>query len=480
MANIEFAFTPYPLQKEIIAFVNGDKCNIYGEPYRFFIAALGRQTGKSWLAKFLSLEYAAKRNKSVMWVAPTISAARSHWNDLVKLIRASGMIEAGVCSKPSQQAKEITFTAGGSITVRSAIEPDNLRGGSLDLIICDEAAFYRNGSYVWYSVIQPMVTATGGKILVTTTPNGRNWLYTLYLRGKKETDKLYKSWNFTAYVSPHQDKELLDDLKQTMPSQQWREEYMAEFLADGGGVFAGVDIASVVDMLYEPVELHEYVVGVDVGYNNDYTAITVVDTTERRQVWGKRFTGTGTIHTIRSIISVLEQWQPTALYIEKNGGETFVNLLRIVLGGGEIDDIVEVINNESDGDGEDSIETVGKYKLVAIHVNNDIKRRMVERLAADIEYKRFTILSIDTDYGTVQNSEMSTYERKPTSSGMSVTYNAAEGSHDDTVSALYLAYSGVKKYSKAKSVLKRNKRPNPFRAKPNGRGLASMRSKKYA
>lgn len=484
--RVQFAFKPYDLQQEIIDYLDGKYLNEYGEEYRFFVAVFGRQSGKSWLAKYVLLDHAANRDEKTMWVAPSIPTARSHWNDLVQLIQDSGMIEGGFVTKISQASKEIHFAGGGYIAVRSALEPDNLRGASLDLLILDEAAFFRDGAYVWWSVCMPMVSATGGKVLFTTTPNGRNWLYEVYNMGLDPKSRFYKSWTATSYASPYQDKNLLDDTKKQMPSLQWREEYMAEFLAEGGGVFAGVEQAAVIETLAYPeqdVDIDRYVAGIDIGFNNDFTAFTVIDTVNREQVFGERFTNLGTVRTVKRIVELLDIWQPKVTHIEKNGvGEYMVDLIKLVVSGQPIDDLLGFINERVASDeieGEDSLNEVGKHKIKTVHMDNAIKRELVERLAADIEYGRLKILAEKTpedsiqEYGTTQISEMSTYERQPTASGMQITYNAAEGSHDDTIAALYLAYKGVKKLTrqdilsivKGKELEKREYKSSPFRSK---------------
>lgn len=482
MGQLKLAFVPYPLQQEIIDHIDGKIKNKHGRDFRFFIATLGRQSGKSWLAKYLLIEHAGNRGETCMWVAPTIPTARGHWNNLIQLIKDAGLKKVGIVTKISQSAKEIHFNNGGSISVRSAIEPDNLRGASLNLLILDEAAFFRNGKYVWYSVCLPMISATMGKVVFTTTPNGRNYVYDLYRRGLDDDDKYYKSWNFNSYVSPYQDKDLLDDLRTTMPSIQWREEFMAEFIPDGGGVFAGVERAATIDMLLVPLKLHRYVMGIDMGFSNDYTCITVIDILTRQQVWGIRFTGIGTVSTIKRIIDAAEQWRPEKIIIEKNGGEYFVDLLRTVMSGGDVKDIVRTINDvmEDDPDTNDTIDKVDKFKIQAIHMDNPKKRYLVERLASDIEFGRFKILAEKEKYGETQISEMSTFERTPTNSGMSVTYQASDENHDDTVSALYLAYQGVKPYSRTKSLSKGKLKRNPFKPTSGKGGLGRFRRRKNA
>lgn len=450
--EIKFAFKPYDLQQEIIDHMDGKILNPKGKPYRFFVAALGRQVGKSWFAKYTLLERANNRKQTCMWVAPAIPAARSHWKNLVALITNSDL----PVKKISQAAKEIHFYGGGSISIRSAIEPDNIRGETLDYLVMDEAAFYREGEYVWWQVLMPMITASRGIVLMATTPNGRNWVYEAYKSGQDPANMYYKSWNFSSYISPYQDKELLDELKKTMPSLRWREEFMAEFLADGGGVFAGVEEASIVDLIKSPLHGHTYIAGIDFGFSNDNTCFTVVDKFTRQQVFGDAFTNVGTIRTMRRLVDLLNIWSPEVTHIEKNGiGESLFDLLRDLASGKDPEDMmdymIERMVNEPDNDEfaqPDTEEIIGGHRLVAIHMDNAQKRALVEKTAAAIEYGRLTLLAeteTPRSYGALQISEMSTYERKHTNNGIDITYSASEGAHDDTISALYIAMRGLPK-----------------------------------
>lgn len=461
--NVKFGFKPHALQQDIINHVLGVKKNPKtGKRYRFFAATIGRQWGKSWTDKYLALEIAINQGGGVMWVAPALSGARDHWNDLVELVENSNLPVVSL----NHTAKEIRFYSGGAIRIRSAVKPDNLRGGSLDLLIMDEAAFYLNGSYVWWSVLLPMITATGGVVLFTTTPNGRNWYYQLI---QDATDKdnplsaITKVWHFPSDTSPRQDTDLLAVLKTTMPSRKWREEFMAEFLADGGGVFFGTEKAAICEVLKAPLIGHSYVCGIDIGKNNDATCITFLDRYTRQQVYGERFTNMGTIKTVTRLIDLLHEWQPEVAHVEKNGvGEHLIGLMRAVMRGDAEDSILQLLdapvleNNE---------ETIGNVKLKIVHMTNELKRKYVERLAADIEYGRFNILSEDTKYGGTQLNEMSTYVAKRTRNAMSLSYEASsDDDHDDTIAALYLAYAGVPKVKPFKVLKKRSDiKNNPFR-----------------
>lgn len=427
---------------------------------RAFIA-----THNSWLAKYTQLERAINRGQTCLWVSPAITTARTHWDGLVNLVETSGM----PVRKIAQASKQIVFTNGGEINVRSAVIPDNLRGVSADFIVLDEAAFFPKGEYTWYSVIMPMITATGGKVLFTSTPNGRNWFWKVYVNGQNPNELLYKSWRATSADSPYQDKKLLANIKASIPEYQWLEEYEAEFLADSTGVFSGSDKAAQVTQIDVPLDGHSYVCGIDFGFNHDATTITMIDKYTHEQVFGKRFFNFGTAGTIRKLVSVLNIWQPEVTHLEKNGlGEALFDILKGALNGDP--DIPETLllrdTTLSEGEFDSTAETPWTGKLKAIHMNNQMKRSLVERTAADIEYGRLKILAAtEGTYGETQINEMSTYKRERTQSGLDVTYNAEEGSYDDTISALYLANKGMPKARSWQDRLSDDKPTiNPFKA----------------
>lgn len=463
MVKVQLAFEPYGLQQEIIDHIDGKIKNKYGDRFRFFVAAMGRQVGKSLLAKNLAIEHGNNRREEVMWVAPSIPTARKHWNDLVAMIEKSKM----PVKKINQSFKEIIFVDGGSISIRSALEPDNLRGGTLGLLILDEAAFFRNGQYVWNSVLLPQITASGGVALLLSTPNGWDYFYELFKKGQDPHNRYWKSWQAPSYISPYQDKDLLDDLKTTMPEFQFREEFMAEFLADSSGVFSGGEKAAVVDPIQSPLSDRVYVAGIDFGFNHDATIFTVMDKYTHEQVFGSRFFNYGTIDTVKRLVSHLRHWQPEITHLEKNGmGDTYFSLLRSALMGMNIDNLESDGSNdleENETDREFKAEWGGKLK--ALYIDNKTKRKLVETLAADIEYGRIKILKpTPGEYGEIQLSEMSTYKRERTKGGLDVTYNAAEGSYDDTVSGLYLANKGIPRPGKPEFLSKKFKK-SPFRGR---------------
>lgn len=423
--KLDFSFmAPYPLQQEILDCTS-----------RFLIVAFGRQSGKSWLAKRYLLDEAGNKGKRCWWVAPTLPTAQDHWLDLLDLLEDSGIPVKAI----NKSTKTIRFLSGGSIRIRSADIPDNLRGGTLDVLVLDEAAFMVED--VWYRILQPTITASRGKVMFLSSANGQNWFYRLFLLGKNDKFPDFKSWKMPSTDAPYQDHEMLEVIRQTVPDLVWREEYLCEFLADSGGVFTGLDKLPYQPMLFKPIKGHEYIAGIDWGMDGDFSIFTIGDKYERRQVFGVRFTAVDPVEQVTRFIELLDLWQPSIAYIETNGiGKPMYKMLKS-----------RFVDRNTESDDEDDYKTLGvrgRTKLRGVHVNNERKRKLVEDYAGAISWGRFVPLvrenEMDTlSFGAIQMSEMSTFLRKHTASGLEVTYGAAEGYHDDCVSGGYLLYKGM-------------------------------------
>lgn len=429
--KVTFKDKLYPLQQEIADYVGGKEKNPNGDRYRFFVVSIGRQAGKSYMARTIALDRAINYGEVVLWVAPTIGNSRGHWSELRDKLESAKL----PCTI-REAHREIFFPNGGKIYVKSAEQKDKIRGLSVDLLILDEAAFFDNGDYVWNSVLLPMITATNGVALFLSTPCGINWFYEIWKRGWKTDNLFYKSWQAPTSVSPYQDASLLKEIKATVSERKWREEFLAEFLDSSGSVFTGLDKACILseDM---PSSEDDYVMGVDFGFNSDYTVVSVLSRKNRKQVFGKRFIASSGQEAINIIVSVIGAWKPYKVVIERNGmGIVYIDLLKNQLKNGYVNEDNEVIG------------MVGDHRVIVqtFHVTNERKREMVESLSASIEFGYLTLLRGDEqggDFGKAQQVELTNYRRKQMVGYY--TYSAPDGEKDDTVSALYLANSALPK-----------------------------------
>jgi hypothetical protein len=426
----------YPFQQEVLDALTGKTKNSSGGEYRYLVPVLGRQTGKSYIAKRAGLEIANNRGGRVLWVAETLNQTESHWLDLVQMLESAEFPVKSI----NQTKKTILFYGGGVLRMASITRPDNLVGGTLDLAILDEAAIYTDGERVWQQIIQPMLTATKGKAIFPTTPRGKNYIYDLYKRGLDPKDDYYLSWNAPSHTAPHQELRTLEEIRKSVKASVWRQEYLAEFISSGGGVFANLAEAASVKFTVEPDPTHTYYCGIDVGTTGDFTVISVIDGITREQVYVKRFTDIGTRNTIREIIDVIERFEPTATLIEKNGvGAHLWGILKDIIKFNSTvgDDLAVTIN--------------GAYPIYPVDMTNEKKRDLIEKLSHAIEYGWLKILEEAHELGAEQIKEMSVYEKTETRSG-NITYNAPKNYHDDMIMALAIAYSAVPRWKRFKRV----------------------------
>ncbi len=152
IATVKF-MTPHPGQAQVL-----------DSPARFKVVACGRRWGKTELGKTTILHEAWINNKRCWWLTPTAKMADQTWRDLKTSIASLKNLRI------SETERRIDFPEGGMIALRSAHNPDNLRGEGLDLVLLDEAAFMQ--SQVWAAVVRPMLVTTRGRALFLSTPNG--------------------------------------------------------------------------------------------------------------------------------------------------------------------------------------------------------------------------------------------------------------------------------------------------------------------
>ena len=192
---------------------------------RFKVLVAGRRWGKTRLGVWLCIAKATQ-GKRAWWVAPTYAMALEGWKEL----RTLG-VEYGFTVNESQ--KTLYTTTGGSVTVRSADNPDRLRGEGLDFIVLDECAFIKEN--VWREVLRPTLTERKGGALFISTPRGFNWFQRLYDDSVKHDD--WERWQLPTSTNPYVPLDELAIAKQEIGSYLFSQEYEAKFVEAKGGLF---------------------------------------------------------------------------------------------------------------------------------------------------------------------------------------------------------------------------------------------------
>lgn len=304
-------YNPYPHQEEI---------HMSRALYR--VVSIARQHGKSTLATIeAAFELSTKPNTVGYIVAPEYKQAKIIFKNVVALmmdlvkelphIRITQLVRGGTLLLEVTHYDEDGEVIGTAIMEgRSASNPDSLRGGTTNWIIVDEAAMV--SSEALEEGLIPTGTTTKPWMLFISTPKGvNNWFFTFYLRGQDpmfnriipEIPTTYRSWKIgaTDIINKHTElglpfiisPEELAQKKRTTDHFTYMQEYEAEFLADSGAVFIGLEsvpkyepasISTEGIFGEDPIYYHSYYIGADFAKYNDFTVFTIMDSTTNKVV----------------------------------------------------------------------------------------------------------------------------------------------------------------------------------------------------
>ncbi len=374
-------------------------------PFRFKVVACGRRWGKTELGKAL-ITQAVQSGKMAWWLAPTYKMSGHVWRDLKQTLRAYDPKLT-----INQSERRIELSNGGCLEMRSTHNPDLLRGAGLDYVVLDEAAFMPEG--VWAEVVRPMLLTTQGGALFISSPNGNNWFWRMYQLGQDPTESDWGAFHFTSLQNPLIASSEFDAIQRTTPERIWREEYLAEFLDDDGQVFRRLRENATAPLTPAFYPEHRYVMGVDWGRKNDYTALVVIDATTHDMVAFDRFNEIGWQHQRERLVRLAQAWGVAVIYAEENSiGSVNIEAL------------------QSEGLPVRPFVTTAKSKPEAIL-----------GLSHALETGELRLQAND-----VLLNELTAYAMTRTPNG-TYRYGAPSGLHDDGVMALALAWFGAKRGS---------------------------------
>lgn len=361
--------------------------------------AMGRRWGKSFMASVYALT-CADMGAMVAWIAPTYRNSRPLW-------RAAERAVAPVAHKLTvrRAEREIVFPSGGALYVYSADNPDSVRGMAFDLVIVDEAS--RISEEAWTDAIQPTLADRGGRALLISTPHGRNWFYREWMRGYHSASDKYASFQAPTSDNPNPHiKAAFRAAKETVSERTFRQEWLAEFVDDGGGVFRGVSDAVRVEGERSPNANTTYVAGLDWALSNDYTVLTVMDQSANEVVHIERMTMVDYAMQRARIAAVCRRWNVYSVIAESNAmGKPNNDMLR------------------ADG-----------IRVRDFHTSNATKAEAIEQLAAAFDHRTIAL----PNYRPLID-ELQAYESQRLESG-AMRYGAPDGVHDDCVMSLALAW----------------------------------------
>lgn len=206
---------------------------------RFKVLAAGRGWRKTSLAAVLAFERAC-RGQRVGWFCPSYKQTNPAWEPIVGMALEfpQGVIQIRAADR------EIVFPAGGRIEFRTADDPHALRSAGWDYAVFDECRELHPAA--WAEVVRPRVVDRRGGAVFLSTPNGWDWFHELWEQAHRLPE--WRAWQFPSHDNPHWPREELKKLEPGqaggMSERRYRQEILAEFLPDGGGIFRNVRSSS--------------------------------------------------------------------------------------------------------------------------------------------------------------------------------------------------------------------------------------------
>ena len=348
---------------------------------RFRVVMCGRRFGKSELSQ-IEIITNALVGKNVAYITPTYQLARVFFEKLIK----------AVPFESNKSELSIKFPNDGSVEFFTGERLDNLRGRKFHLVVIDEASFIHNLEEGWLNSIRPTLTDYKGRALFLSTPKGKNFFYSLYL---KNGEPDWESFKFTTYDNPHIDKTEIDDARTQIPEVVFEQEYMANPSENAANPFGSTYIKQCTfELSHEP----PIAFGVDLAKSVDFTAIIGLDRNG----------------SVCHFERFQKDWRQTKQVINSLPK---VPILMDSTGVG--DPIFEDLQR-------DGVNVQG-YKF-----SSTSKQQLMEGLASAIHQRKITFPE-----GHI-TQELEIFEYQYTSFG--VKYSAPPGFHDDCVMALGLAW----------------------------------------
>jgi len=209
--------------------------DVLRHPARNKVVVCGRRWGKSLAGLLACIEghgppesgfRGALEGADIWWVAPTFPQGVLIWRDLKKALH-------GAWLEKREKEMRIVLPGGGSITVKSADDPDALRGVGLDGVVLDEAAFMKEEA--WINGLRPALSDRQGWALFLTTPCGMNWIHGLFeTAGASEG---WARWQRPTSENPIIPASELVSARRDMGELQFAQEHLAQFVTAGAGMF---------------------------------------------------------------------------------------------------------------------------------------------------------------------------------------------------------------------------------------------------
>jgi len=337
----------------------------------------------------------------VGWFAPTYKILDPSWEEVRSILQP-------LTVRSDATKHLVQLVTGAHVEMWSLQDNDAGRSRKYRRVIVDEAALVPHLEAIWNEAIRPTLTDLRGDAWFLSTPKGQNFFWTLFCRGQDPAEPAYAGWQMPTTANPFIDPAEVDEARRNMPERSFGQEYLAEFLEDGGGVFRRVrEAVDAGRTANEPAHARQtYTLGVDLARVEDFTVLAVLDGAGR-QVYHERFNQIAWERQIAAITRVAAAYR-ARVWLDSTGvGDPIYEALR-----------------------------KGGVAVRGYQFTNPSKERLVDALALALENGELRLMDLPA-----QTSELQAFQYELTPA-RNVRMNAPPGMHDDCVIALALANWG--------------------------------------
>jgi Terminase large subunit, T4likevirus-type, N-terminal len=204
---------------------------------RFRCVSAGRRFGKSMLSINEMAKFGRYPKRKILYVAPTYRQAKTViWDELKEQL-----IKRRWVKKINESELQIRLINDTVITIRSGETKDALRGGKYDFIVLDECADIDPD--VWYMILRPTLSDTGGHALFIGTPKSMNWFYDLWLQAGITAD--WSAYQFTTLQGENVPEVEIEAARRDMDARSFEQEFEAKFVNYAGVIFYSYSEANI-------------------------------------------------------------------------------------------------------------------------------------------------------------------------------------------------------------------------------------------
>ena len=299
-----------PYQKKVIL----DKSKVK-------VLNFSRQIGKSWTAAYLATQKCLmKQNGLVIYLSTGQRAADESLKTCKKFGDAIKVLSNGKITYDST-ASCITYSNGSRIMTLPG-KPESCRGWTVDLLVCDEMAFWQQPDECWQAIVPALLNKIAGgdkEIIICSTPLGKNSLFfDLCQRAKVENDWKYFEVSIHDAIKDGLNVDL-EQLHKLIPDPtQFAIEFECSF-ADSSNDFLSPNL---LQFYNDDVKLEDFFIGVDWARSGDGTAIVALGRTKESKIY---LLDLCTLHNveyekqINFVKEIFRKYNPKAMYGDAGG-----------------------------------------------------------------------------------------------------------------------------------------------------------------